>query len=115
MAAHSSILAWEIPWTEEPGGLQSMGLQRVGDALVTREQYSVVRMYRTWLTNASVDGHLGCLYFLALVNDIAVNTHVQVCAQVFISLGYTSRSGVPVFSCFHFCQPAIFSCCNPGT
>ena len=26
---HSSILAWEIPWTEEPGGLQSMGLQRV--------------------------------------------------------------------------------------
>ena len=30
MAAHSSILAWEIPWTEEPGRLQSMGLQRVG-------------------------------------------------------------------------------------
>ena len=28
MAIHSSILAWEIPWTEEPGGLQSMGLQR---------------------------------------------------------------------------------------
>ena len=30
MAAHSSILAWRIPWTEEPGGLQSVGLQRVG-------------------------------------------------------------------------------------
>ena len=30
MAAHSNILAWEIPQTEEPGGLQSMGLQRVG-------------------------------------------------------------------------------------
>jgi len=29
MATHSSILAWEIPWTVEPGGLQSMGLQRV--------------------------------------------------------------------------------------
>ena len=28
MATHSSILAWEIPWTEEPGGLQSMGLQK---------------------------------------------------------------------------------------
>ena len=28
MATHSSILAWRIPWTEEPGGLQSMGLQR---------------------------------------------------------------------------------------
>ena len=30
MATHSSILAWRIPWTEEPGGLQSMGLQRIG-------------------------------------------------------------------------------------
>ena len=30
MATHSSILAWRIPWTEEPGGLQSLGLQRVG-------------------------------------------------------------------------------------
>ena len=29
MATHSSILAWEIPWTKEPGRLQSMGLQRV--------------------------------------------------------------------------------------
>ena len=30
MATHSSILAWRIPWTEEPGGLQSMGSKRVG-------------------------------------------------------------------------------------
>ena len=30
MATHSSILAWRIPWAEEPGGLQSMALQRVG-------------------------------------------------------------------------------------
>ena len=30
IATHSSILAWESPWTEEPGGLQSMGSQRVG-------------------------------------------------------------------------------------
>ena len=30
MATHSSILAWKIPWMEEPGGLQSMGSQRVG-------------------------------------------------------------------------------------
>ena len=33
MATRSSILAWNIPWTEEPGGLQSMGLQRVGHSL----------------------------------------------------------------------------------
>jgi len=30
MATHSNILAWKIPWMEEPGGLQSMGLQRIG-------------------------------------------------------------------------------------
>ena len=35
MATHSSILAWKIPWTEEPGRLQSMGLQRVRHNLVT--------------------------------------------------------------------------------
>ena len=35
MATHSSILAWEILWTEEPGGLWSMGVTRVGHNLVT--------------------------------------------------------------------------------
>ena len=35
MATHSSILAWSIPWTEEPGGLQSMGPQRAGHNCVT--------------------------------------------------------------------------------
>ena len=36
MATHSSILAQRIPWTEEPGGLESMGLHRVGHDCVTR-------------------------------------------------------------------------------
>ena len=35
MATHFSILDWRIPWTEEPGGLQSMGLQKVGHDSVT--------------------------------------------------------------------------------
>ena len=39
MATHSSILSWEISWTEEPGRLQSMGLQRVGYELATKSQY----------------------------------------------------------------------------
>ena len=38
MATHSSILAWEIPRTEEPGGLQSIGSQRVRHDLVTKQQ-----------------------------------------------------------------------------
>ena len=38
MATHSGILAGKIPWTEEPGGLQSMGSQRVGHNLTTKQQ-----------------------------------------------------------------------------
>ena len=38
MATHSSILAWEIPWTKKPGGLQSMELQRVRNDLATKQQ-----------------------------------------------------------------------------
>ena len=38
MATHSRILAGRIPWTEEPGGPQSMGLQRVGHDFVTKQQ-----------------------------------------------------------------------------
>ena len=38
MAAHSSVLAWEIPWTEEPGGLQSMGSQRVRHDSATEQR-----------------------------------------------------------------------------
>ena len=37
MAVHSNILAWEIPWTEEPDELQSMGWQRIGQDSVTKQ------------------------------------------------------------------------------
>ena len=38
MAAHSPAVAWEIPWTEKPLGPQSMGSQRVGQDLLTKQQ-----------------------------------------------------------------------------
>ena len=41
MATHSSILAWRVPWTEEPGELQSMGSQKVGHNLATKQQQVV--------------------------------------------------------------------------
>ena len=41
MATHSSILTWKIIWTEEPGGLWSMGLQRVICDLVTEQQFAL--------------------------------------------------------------------------
>ena len=48
MATHSSILAWRIPWTEDPDGLQSMGSQRVGHDLAAKPQSE---------TNEEADGN----------------------------------------------------------
>ena len=42
MAIHSSVLTWEVPWTEEPGGLQSMGSQSVGRYLATKQQQQIL-------------------------------------------------------------------------
>ena len=42
MATHSSTLAWKIPWTEEPGRLQSIGLQGVGHHLATEKQQQIL-------------------------------------------------------------------------
>ena len=44
MTTHSSILAWRIPWTEEPGGLQSMGSQRVGHDWATKHSTLILNI-----------------------------------------------------------------------
>ena len=46
MAPHSSIPAWRIPWAEEPGGLQSMGLQRVGHDFVTDQACTPTQLFQ---------------------------------------------------------------------
>ena len=51
MATHSSILAWEIPWAEEPNGLQSMGLQRVRHDLATK---TIAILQFTLMANARI-------------------------------------------------------------
>ena len=53
MATHSSVLSWEIPWTEEPGGPQSMGSQRVGHSLAAEQQE--VAVYHTELNKVLCD------------------------------------------------------------
>ena len=57
MATHSSILAWRIVWTEEPGGLQSIGSQRVGHNLVTKQYIgpSTVVYHRDMKVNKTDD------------------------------------------------------------
>ena len=50
IATHSNILAWEIPWTEEPGGLQSMGLQRV------RHDWTTNTFFLTFIPQSGMAG-----------------------------------------------------------
>ena len=58
MATHSSILTWKIPWTEESGGLQSMGLQRVKHNYTTEHNNEfMANLYRfkvLWLIGITV-------------------------------------------------------------
>ena len=64
MATHSSILAWRIPWTEEPSGLQSMGSQRVGHDWVTNTFF---------LSGLNIHFHLvenQCLIFSQLFHNV---------------------------------------------
>ena len=51
MATHSSILAWEIPWTEEPGLLQSIGFQRVRRNWAIKQQQSEWHFAINWFYN----------------------------------------------------------------
>ena len=49
MAHHSSTLAWKSPWTEEPGGLQSIGSQRVGhDCVTSLSLFTFLHWRRKW-------------------------------------------------------------------
>ena len=45
MATHASILAWKFPWTEEPGGLQSMGSQRIRHDRVSKQNKDIHKIY----------------------------------------------------------------------
>ena len=57
MAMQSSVLAWRIPWTEEPGGLQSMGSQRVGHNIETEYASMYARLKQLSIAQHS-DFHL---------------------------------------------------------
>ena len=80
MATHCSILAWEIPWTEEPGGLQSMGLKRVGHNLVTKQQLtrlplSVVTIFLHIYLCLYTQAHIILCHFIPCIDSyICVNT-----------------------------------------
>ena len=69
MATHSSTLAWEIPWTEESGGIQSMGSQRVSHNLVTKPLHHINHQDGPLRTRSKANitsAQLGCSAVLLL-------------------------------------------------
>ena len=94
MATHSSIIAWKIPWTEEPGGLQSIGLHRVT---------------HDWSSLARTHPHCWALYSVPLICFSilsAISCYLDYCS--FILLSIFSSLWV-MFSCFFTCLVTFYS------
>ena len=77
-ATHSSILAWRIPWTEEPGGLQSMGSQRVGHSWASEHMHSRHMEYdinrkNSWINSPKVNASRSRKEFWAASLELALN------------------------------------------
>ena len=137
MATHSSTLAWKIPWTEEPGRLQSMGLQRVGLDWATSLSLSVLlRILDMRLLDRILDWTLhnsrGTIYMFCVwmrlplfVNAETSTWHVCCVIQQgtsdtsfclnFLTLVYFTTYPIPEAKCLEskwflfFCIPHIYS------
>ena len=82
MATHFTVLAWRIPWTEEPGGLQSMGSQRVrhdwSNLAYMHIQYSMVWIQPNFLFYSITTRHLKwVLSSFDFINSLAINILTQ--------------------------------------
>ena len=69
MAPHSSILVWKIPWTEEPGGLQSMGLQQSRTQLSNQTARTIATYKLLDFDNVNDEPHFSCLNFNASIME----------------------------------------------
>ena len=87
MATHSSILAWRIPWTEEPGGLQFMGSQRVG---------------HNWAANTFLEWDGQSWEGLEQIHDLYYSKHEKEMFKVTISCGEFNVFHVIIFNVVFF-------------
>ena len=84
MATHFSILAWEIPWTEDPGGLQFMGLQRVHTIQqLNKQQHNVYNQLNPPLVSICVVSTFFGYYKYAEMNFLA---HISLCMGMIVLL-----------------------------
>ena len=87
MAPHSSYLAWRIPWTEEPGGLQSIGLQRVRqDWAIKHTQHKAKKANRIGMTDKAT-----YLMYRTFINISLANKESALCSWTTFCLWYTEK------------------------
>ena len=91
-AAHSSILAWRTPWTEEPGGLRSTASHRVRHNGVTKWLYPAARVPRVFSIRSS-QRDLQAVSTSRRVNSAAVDTGMRVSLCIIVLSRYMPRSG----------------------
>ena len=109
MATHSSVLVWRIPWTEEPGGLQSMGSKRVGHDWVT----STFPFYLFYIWQCA-SLHLFLVRLFTVVNytlhKIYHMNHTCVYSSVAVSNAITLGNIKSLFEPFSSIMPPIMWC-----
>ena len=88
MATHFNIPAWEVPWTEEPGRLQPMVLQRVGHNIVTKQQQQRILLPSDYFS------HCCKIYF-------SCETHCYVCFAANFYSSLVDIRGPKKFSLYH--------------
>ena len=76
MAVHSNILAWRIPWTEEPGGLQSGGLQRVGHDITTLFGTRIWYLHQSFNWNWFHTGKLLFIFFFLFFTNFYCSKYI---------------------------------------
>ena len=104
MATYSSILAWEIPWTEEPGRLQAMGLQRVGHDWVTSLHFT------STLKKTKINMYLKYLYIYWNQTDI-LSFHIEKLeVTCFYKAEHCSKNNCTISDYAYLIQYLIF--CN---
>ena len=104
MVTHFSILAWKISWTEEPGGLQSMGSQRVGHDWVTNTQHV--------MSGTSISSYLEFSEFLRcrliFSSDVISFSHSSCKTRHFFNNSNSAYSTTTTPSCRAYCFLACF-------
>ena len=120
MAIHSSFLTWEIPWTEEPGGLQSMGSQRAGHTWVTERTEDLALRWPA-LLEETMAGGAGLASWdsrswkqarsgsLEWARGVIKTKPVQLCW----GLGLLSLQLVPLETQFSSVAPSCLTLCDP--